>query len=76
MNFIRGILYGLLSLLEPLVTGLLSALALVGLLTAGLFHWALPPGAPRHTGVILAVSAGCAVSVALYRGITRLIELR
>jgi hypothetical protein len=76
MNFIRGMLYMFLSLLEPVVTGLLSTLALLGLLTAGLFHWALPPGAPRHTGVILAVSAGFAISAALYRGIARLIEPR
>jgi hypothetical protein len=74
MNLLRGILYGVLRLLEPLVTGLLSTLALLGLLTAGLFHWALPPGALRHTGAILAVSAACAISAALYRGITRLIE--
>lgn len=71
MNLVRGILYGVLSLLEPLVTGLLSTLALLGLLTAGLFHWGLPSGAPRHTGAILAVTAGCAVGAALYRGITR-----
>lgn len=76
MNFVRGILYTLLSVLEPLVTGLLSTLALLGLLTAGLFHWGLPPDAPRHTGVILVVAAGCAVSAALYRGITRLLEPR
>lgn len=76
MNFVRGIVYALLSLIEPIVTGLLSTLALLGLLTAGLFHWALPPGAPRHTGVIVAVSAGFAISAALYRGVTRLIEPR
>jgi hypothetical protein len=37
------------------LTGLFSTLALLSLLTAGLFHWALPPGAPQHTGAILAV---------------------
>lgn len=74
MNLLRGILYGVLSLLEPFVTGLLSTLALLGLLTAGLFHWALPPDAPRHTVVILAVSVGFAISAAIYRAIARLIE--
>jgi hypothetical protein len=74
MKFVRGILYAVLSLLEPLVTGLLSTLALLGLLTAGLFHWGLPPGAPRHTAAILSVSAVFAISAALYRRIIRMIE--
>ena len=76
MNLVRAILFSVLSLLEPLVTGLLSLLALLGLFTAGLFHWTLPPSAPRHTGAILLVSAGCALGAALYRAITRFVAPR
>lgn len=76
MNVLRVILFSILCLLEPLVTGLLSTLAILGFLTAGLFHWGLPPGAPRHTGTLLGVSAIFAVCAALYRGITRFIAPR
>ncbi len=51
------------------VNGLFSTLTLLGLLTAGRFHCALAPRAPRRTGAILAISANCETSAVLWRGI-------
>ncbi len=76
MNALRLVLFSILSLLEPLVTGIFSTLAILGFFTAGLFHWALPPGAPRHTGTLLGVSVAFAVGAAIYSGVTRLIAPR
>lgn len=76
MSLLRAVVFAFLSLLEPFVTGLLSALALLGLFTAGFFHWALPPAAPHHTGTLLAISAACVVGAMFYRVITRWVEPR
>lgn len=76
MNALRLILFSILSLLEPLITGILSTLAIMGFFTAGLFHWVLPPGAPRHTGTLLGISVAFAVGATIYSGVTRLIAPR
>ena len=76
MNALHVILFSILRLLEPLVTGICSTLAILGFFTTGLFHRGLPPGAPRQTGTVLGVSVAFSACAVIYSGLTRLIAPR
>jgi hypothetical protein len=62
----------LLVILEPLVTLMLAALALLGLLTTLIFHLAGPPDFPVWT--MLALSLGFAIALIPYHALIRLLS--
>jgi hypothetical protein len=59
-------------ILEPLVTFVFAALALVGLLTTAFFLFAGPPGFPVWT--MLALSLGFAIALLPYHALIRLLS--
>jgi hypothetical protein len=62
----------LLVILEPLVTFVLAALSLFGLLTTVFFCLVGPPGFPAWT--MLALSLGFAIALVPYHGLIRLLS--
>jgi len=62
----------LLVILEPLVTFVLAALALLGLLTTIFFYFVGPPGFPVWT--MLALSLGFAIALVPYHALIRLLS--
>ncbi len=59
----------LLVILEPIVTFVLAALALLGVLTTLFFKFVGPPGFPMWT--MLAMSLGFAIALVPYHGLIR-----
>ena len=59
-------------ILEPIVTFVLAALALLGLLTTLLFYFVGPPGFPVWT--MLALSLGFATALVPYHALIRLLS--
>jgi hypothetical protein len=62
----------LLVVLEPLISFLLMALTLLGLLTTLFFYFAGPPGFPA--GTMLALSMGFALVLVVYQAVIRVLS--
>lgn len=65
LHVVRMTLYAVLALLRPLIVGALKAVSVLGLL-ACLFYVFFMRGTHFPVGVMLILSAGCAVCVVLY----------
>ena len=69
---IRVPLVTLLTILKPVVAFVLSALALLGVLTTIFFELVGPPGFPAVT--MLAISVGCGMALSGYRAVLRVLS--
>lgn len=73
-NLCRYPLASILVLLEPLVTGILATLAVLGMGTALLVSAALPSVAAMHLTVLWVGSALCFVAIFVYVGLIALLH--
>jgi glycerol-3-phosphate acyltransferase PlsY len=68
---VRLVTFSVLAVFEPIVRCVLSLAAIGGFLTTALFYFAGPRGLAVSYGILLALSAGCAVALFLYEALLR-----
>jgi hypothetical protein len=75
VHFFRLVLFAFLAICEPVVTRLLSAGCLLGLLSWAVFKLEDPAGAHHlHSGVPLTFAIGCVASLVLYYSVMRVLD--
>jgi hypothetical protein len=70
----RIVLFAILATFEPVIRWILSFAALGGFLTTALFFFAGPHGLKVSYGILLALSAGSAITLVLYLMLLRALE--
>jgi hypothetical protein len=74
LHVLHLMLLAVLGVCEPIVRVVLSLLSLAGLFTAGLYYFGRSPVLKVSHGILLALSFGCALALAMYEGLLGMLK--